>query len=66
VAGCNEITTSDGICEISEDVTAAIEDLDLSDFGSGEEDQKALTDVLLEYSEVFSPRQKQYREWSIH
>ena len=40
---------------VSEDVTAAIEGMDLSEFGDIEKDQEDLRNVLLEYMDVFSP-----------
>jgi hypothetical protein len=40
---------------VSEDVTATIEGMDLSEFGDGRKDQDALRNVLSEYTDVFSP-----------
>jgi hypothetical protein len=55
VAENNGTFTLAGIFPISEDVTASIEGTDLSDFGNGIKDQKELINMLLLYSEVFSP-----------
>jgi hypothetical protein len=54
ITGYDGIATSEGIRAISEDVKVVTEGLDLSDIGSGEDNQKVLRNKVLEYS-VLSP-----------
>jgi hypothetical protein len=44
------------VAVITEDVTSSKKEMDIYGFGSGEEDHDALRCLILEYSDVFSPR----------